>query len=64
MTSEINKTFISFISKCKNPSSPKEFRPISFFNVIMKIVTKAIANMIKVIFPTIVDAEQNAFVKD
>jgi hypothetical protein len=59
----INKTYITLIPKCKNPNSPKQFRPISLCNVTMKIVTKAIANRIKSILPDIVDEEQSAFVK-
>jgi hypothetical protein len=59
----INKTFIALIPKCKNPSSPKQFRPISLCNVVMKIVTKPIANRLKPILPEIVDEEQSAFVQ-
>jgi len=36
----VNRTFVVLIPKCKNPSSPSQFRPISLCNVIMKIVTK------------------------
>lgn len=59
----INNTFIALIPKCKNPTSPNQFRPISLRNVTMKIVTKTIANRIKSILPDVVDEEQSAFVK-
>jgi len=59
----MNKTFIALIPKCKNPTSPKDFRPISLCNVVMKIVTKTIANRLKKILPEIIDEEQSAFVK-
>jgi hypothetical protein len=59
----INRTFVALIPKCKNPSSPKHFRPISLCNVTIKIMTKTIANRIKVILPEVVDEEQSAFVK-
>ncbi|XP_058724620.1 uncharacterized protein LOC131596076 [Vicia villosa] len=59
----INDTHIALIPKCKNPSSPKDFRPISLCNVVMKVITKTIANRIKCILPEIIDEEQSAFVK-
>lgn len=43
----LNQTFIVLIPKCKNPISPKDFRPISLCNVVLKIVTKTIANRVK-----------------
>ncbi|XP_058764138.1 uncharacterized protein LOC131637556 [Vicia villosa] len=60
---DINRTFIALIPKVKNPASPKEFRPISLCNVVMKLVTKTIANRVKQVLPDIVDEEQSAFVK-
>lgn len=60
---KINNTLIALILKCKKPSNPKDFRPISLCNVIMKIMTKAIANKLKVILPEIIGNKQNVFVK-
>jgi hypothetical protein len=60
---DINKTFLVLIPKGKNPSSPKEFRPISLCNVVKKIVTKVIANRLKFTLPDVIDIEQSAFVK-
>lgn len=59
----INKTFIALIPECKNLSSLNQFRSISLCNVVMKIVTKTIANRLKPILPEIVDEEQSAFVQ-
>jgi hypothetical protein len=59
---DINQTFLALIPKNKQPSIPKDFRPISLCNVIMKIVTKVIANRIKPILPEIIDEEQSTFV--
>ncbi|XP_058732849.1 uncharacterized protein LOC131604425 [Vicia villosa] len=60
----INNTHIVLIPKCKNPVKPQDFRPISLCNVVMKLVTKVIANGLKEILPEIIDEEQSAFVKD
>jgi len=59
----INNTFVVLIPKGKNPSSPKNYRPISLCNVVMKIVTKVIANRLKQMLPDVVDMEQSAFVQ-
>lgn len=58
----LNKTFICLIPKCKNPRNPKDFRPISLYNVAMKLVTKCIANRLKPLLPKIIDEQQSAFV--
>lgn len=46
----------------KKPSFAKEFRPISLCNVIFKIITKTIANRMKLWLPEIVGPFQSAFV--
>lgn len=60
---EINKIFLVLIPKGKNPSSPKDFRPISLCNVVMKIVTKVIANRLKHTLGDVIDIEQSVFVQ-
>lgn len=52
-----NETHIALISKCKNPSIPKDFRSISLCNVVMKLVAKTIVNRIKLLLPGINDEE-------
>lgn len=58
----MNKNFIILIPKCENPKYPKEFRPISLCNVVMKIISKTIANCVKQILPEIIVVEQSVFV--
>jgi hypothetical protein len=47
----LNNTYICLIPKNKNPTTPADFRPIALCNVILKIITKTIANRIKNILP-------------
>ncbi|MCI15088.1 ribonuclease H protein, partial [Trifolium medium] len=57
-----NETYICLIPKKNNPTQPSDFRPISLCNVILKIITKTIANRIKVILPQVISSNQSAFV--
>lgn len=59
---EVNHTFLCLIPKVKKPRHTKEFRPIFLCNVIFKLVTKTIANRLKIILPYIVSPYQSAFV--
>ena len=50
----IDHTFITLIPKVNNPETVAQFRPISLFNVIYKILSKVIANRLKPILKSII----------
>jgi hypothetical protein len=60
--SPLNDTYICLIPKNKDPTHPGDFRPISLCNVILKIITKTMANRLKLILPDVISQNQSAFV--
>jgi hypothetical protein len=59
---EINGTLIVLIPKVQNPVSLNQFQPISLCNVIYKIISKALANRLKMVLLDIIFEEQSTFV--
>ncbi|XP_057443227.1 uncharacterized protein LOC130735144 [Lotus japonicus] len=57
-----NHTYLCLIPEVKSPKHTKDFRPISLCNVIFKLITKTVANRVKVVLPSIVGPFQSAFV--
>ncbi|CAM8888030.1 unnamed protein product [Rhodiola kirilowii] len=58
----VNQTLITLIPKVKNPEKLAEYRPISLVNVTMKIITKTLANRLKVVLPSLISESQSAFI--
>jgi hypothetical protein len=57
----INYTFICLFPKKNDSKLPYDYRPIALSNVLVKTVTKTIANMIKTILPNIISLQQSVF---
>lgn len=57
----INHTFITLIPKVNNPERVSNFRPISFYNVIHKIISKVIANRLKPLLDSIISENSKCF---
>ena len=58
---DINRTNITLIRKTNNLSQMTDFRLISLSNVVYKLVSKVLANCLKIILPQIISENQSAF---
>ena len=59
--SKLNRPFVTLIIKVKSLERIFEYRPISFCNVLYKLVSKVVANRLKKVLPLIVFENQSAF---
>ena len=62
MLPEINHTNIVLIPKIRNRVKMSNFRLISLCNVIYKIISEVLANILKYVLPQIISPTQGAFV--
>ena len=59
---EINSTFLVLIPKVDHPEEVKDLRPIGLCNVILKLITKIMANRLKPLMQSIISPTQCSFV--
>ncbi|CAL1380726.1 unnamed protein product [Linum trigynum] len=60
---EVFDSIVILIPKVAHPETPAQFRPISLNNVVLKAITKAIANRLKPLMPKLVAPTQSGFIK-
>jgi hypothetical protein len=59
----LNTTFLTLIPKVNNPSSFGDFRPIALCNICYKMISKVIANRLKLVLSRSLSEEQLGFLK-
>jgi hypothetical protein len=59
----LNSTFIALITKVNKPQNFGDYRPISLCNLCFKIISKVIANQIKLILSISLSEEKLGFLQ-
>lgn len=60
----VNAIYIALIPKMKGPQKLIYFRSISLCNVLYKIISKVLANQLKMVLPLIISSTKGAFILD
>uniref|UniRef100_A0A803QGF5 Reverse transcriptase domain-containing protein n=1 Tax=Cannabis sativa TaxID=3483 RepID=A0A803QGF5_CANSA len=62
--SPINETTLVLIPKKKNASTLCDFRPISLYSTLYKVISKVLANQLKPVLHSIISSNQSTFLSD
>ncbi|CAM8885253.1 unnamed protein product [Rhodiola kirilowii] len=62
LNKDLNETLIVLVPKVRKVERVEDLRPISLCNVVMKLITKVLANRLKVLLPQIISFSQSAFI--
>lgn len=60
----VNTTILALIPKKKEVKDFRDYRPISLCNVLYKVISKLIANRLKMLLPSFISLNQSVFIKD
>ena len=58
----LNASFLTLIPKKTNAVNIKDFRPISFVGSVYKLLSKVLANRLRVVLYNLISETQNSFV--
>jgi len=61
---EITQTYVTLIPKKMQPTLPQDFRPISLWNVIYRLIAKTLADRLKTYLSDYINNAQYAFIKN
>lgn len=64
MPTGVNSTILSLIPKKVPAQTMKDYRLIACYNLMYKVISKILANRLKVFLPSAIEPNQSAFVKD
>lgn len=59
----INGSHITLVPKSDNPLKVIDYRPISLLNILVKILTKLLANRLQLVLPNLIHKNQYGFIK-
>jgi len=59
----LNSSYITLISKKEGPTTASDYRPISFLNSSLKLLTKVLANRLQKVIKKLIHRNQYGFIK-